>query len=255
MSPRVPPPNYTQAPNVLLDELLPEIGTLAELKVTLVVVRHTIGWHEEESQLSLTDLERRTGLSRRSAIDGIKAGIERGTIERRIEGEPGAQESFYALNLSGEVSAPGLVKNLHQAQESDCTSAGEPSAPGPIEKETSKENTPLTPPQGGSEEEDWEKVLEQLADVVPGMTLKAFRQSLSIVARDGHTIVLHASDDIVAGWTRSTFLGQIEMAAARVFGADTVVELPKSETEERREQAAAVRRRRPPQRQRKGFLS
>jgi hypothetical protein len=41
---------------VLLDELLPEIKSLAELKVILVVVRATIGWHEEEQKLTFSDL-------------------------------------------------------------------------------------------------------------------------------------------------------------------------------------------------------
>lgn len=256
MSPRrgVPPPNYTQAPNVLFDELLKDKTlTFVELKVLMVVIRHTIGWHEDESQLSLSDLEDRAALSRQGAINGANACVDRGTIERRVVGVPGAQNTFYALNLAGQEIGLGLVNEIDQAQSTDLTSSSQQNGPALSIGGKKTKETPLEPPQGGLEEK-WVSVLEGLVDVVPGMTLRSFREHLSIGECRGEVLVLAASDDTVASWTRANFLPQIEAAAAKVFGASIVVELPKSETELQREQREQLRRRRPPK-PRKGFLS
>jgi phage replication O-like protein O len=73
-------PNYTQTPNELFD-LIPEMG-IAELKVTLVVVRKTLGWHKREDRISLTQLQELTGLSRQGVIDGILDAVARGTVKQ-----------------------------------------------------------------------------------------------------------------------------------------------------------------------------
>lgn len=73
-------PNYTQVPNSLFEQM----GDMseAELKVTLAVVRMTIGYHQERKRMSLSYLEQATGLSRSAANAGIKAALERGTVKR-----------------------------------------------------------------------------------------------------------------------------------------------------------------------------
>lgn len=234
MSPRIPQPNYTQAPNVLLDRLLPEITSLAELKVTLVVVRRTIGYHEDERRISLTELEQRTGLSRRSCIDGVKAGLERGTLERRIEGEKGAEQSFYALNLASEDSSPGLVNDLHQDQCSIFTSAGEESSLAPIEKENSERNTPMVPLASEGDAIKWGQVLDELRTVVPETTFDLYIAHLELTARRGDELVLQAPDHIAA-WLRSErFKPLIEETAARHFGPAVTVSIAVSETERAR---------------------
>lgn len=90
-------PGYTQTPNDLFDTLLPEIDTLGELKVTLVIIRATLGWHVHRGpkKLSLSTLERATGLARHSVIDGVAAALKRGTIVRQQ-----SDNSFtYSLNV------------------------------------------------------------------------------------------------------------------------------------------------------------
>jgi len=56
-------PNHTQTPNDLFDIYLPELG-FGELKVLLAIIRQTLGYHRKRSKLSLTFLEKATGLSR-----------------------------------------------------------------------------------------------------------------------------------------------------------------------------------------------
>lgn len=85
-------PNYTQIPNVLIDEQLLNMKE-AEIKVTLAIARKTFGWHKERDKLSLSQLMELTGLSRQGVLNGIEAGIARGTINR----EPAGQSFYYKL--------------------------------------------------------------------------------------------------------------------------------------------------------------
>jgi phage replication O-like protein O len=113
------PPNYTQIPNTFLDNQMPVIQSLSELKVCLAVMRQTFGWHKEEDQLSISQLETLTGLSRPSVTDGVKAALAHQIITRRKEGNT----FFYRLNVKdldmpggngSKESLPKVVKNLNQ---------------------------------------------------------------------------------------------------------------------------------------------
>ena len=81
---RVDAPNYTQTPNVIF-ATAPEMGE-AELRVTLHVIRKTFGWHKLSDEISLTQFEDGTGLSRQSVINGIAQALKRGTVKRRKHG-------------------------------------------------------------------------------------------------------------------------------------------------------------------------
>lgn len=74
-------PNYTQIPNELLDGLMSDmVGS--ELKVTLALCRKTFGWHKKRDVVSLSQLEKITGLTRQAVLDGLVRGMKRGTIQR-----------------------------------------------------------------------------------------------------------------------------------------------------------------------------
>lgn len=75
------PPNYTQIPNTLF-ELLPVMSN-AELRVTLTLLRKTIGWHKARTELlSVPELADLAGLSESSAKTGIKEATARGTVKK-----------------------------------------------------------------------------------------------------------------------------------------------------------------------------
>ena len=126
MPKRFDEPNYTQSPNAFYDEVLREIDTLAELKVTDAIIRHTFGFHRDAARLSFTYLETFTGLSRESVSEGLKAALTRGTVQRV---ESGA--SFEYSLVLGEPSDKGaeVVKRSDQPeavdQSSDPTSASQ----------------------------------------------------------------------------------------------------------------------------------
>lgn len=139
-------PNYTQSPNHFYDEILPQIDSLAELKVTDVIIRQTFGFHRDEKELSISLLMTLTGLVKQPVIDGVGRALARGTIERR----PFGQGFLYRLRLVQKVdqsktasldSRPPLSKSL--------TSTGLESRPEPVQnldtwkekKETLKESS------------------------------------------------------------------------------------------------------------------
>ena len=106
--------NYTQLPNVILDEYLPLMG-IAELKVVMFVARKTFGWQKEDDKISLSQMEDATGLSRQGVIDGVNAAIERGVLCRVQVG----QGFLYHLNIDENVTsqASRLVKPVDQLEQ------------------------------------------------------------------------------------------------------------------------------------------
>ena len=76
-------PNFTATPNTLFDQLLPVMSN-AELRVTLVLIRLTTGWHLDKTAKALTisELAQKGGLSPASVKTGVSQGLERGTIKR-----------------------------------------------------------------------------------------------------------------------------------------------------------------------------
>jgi hypothetical protein len=73
-------PNYTQTPNDFFS-MVPDMSD-AELRVTLVMIRQTFGFHREEFKMGLNKLANAAGLSRNGAKDGAEAAERRGTFYR-----------------------------------------------------------------------------------------------------------------------------------------------------------------------------
>ena len=155
-------PNYTQTPNLLLDEHLPDMG-YAELKVVLVIVRQTMGWHKETDQLSISQLEEKTGLSNRSVIDGTRKALERGVIHRVRKGSSysyrmvvkGREEGSHA---GGEVASQG-VKQVHRGSEVSSQVGGEVTS---HTKETVKETSTKEKGSAHAREERTKPSLEEV---------------------------------------------------------------------------------------------
>jgi hypothetical protein len=99
-------PKYTQTPNLLLDEHLPDMGH-AETKVVLAIVRQTFGWHKRSDVLSLSQMEELTGLSRQGVLNGMEAAMERGVVERT----PAGTSYRYSLVVNEVDHPPHEVVN------------------------------------------------------------------------------------------------------------------------------------------------
>ena len=116
-------PHTTQVPNVLLDKVLPKLKP-APLKILLVIIRFTYGFQKESDRISYDMLSKKTGLSRRQAIKGVK---ELGNLVKTKPGTKGRgweATNEYSLNLSvitGELMAPCGEPQF--TSEVECTSA------------------------------------------------------------------------------------------------------------------------------------
>lgn len=139
-------PNYTQVPNEFFDDQLAEIESVAELKVTLQVMRQTVGFHRESKWLTVSRLMELTGLSKPSVIDGIKRALARGTVLRREkDGKNHFSLAVKTLNPDkedgGKESLPEPVKKVNPRKETprkesssleaNASKSGEAQAPSP----------------------------------------------------------------------------------------------------------------------------
>jgi hypothetical protein len=135
-------------PNAFFDEILPEIDTLSEMKVTLAVIRKTLGWHKEEDLLSYSQFERLTGLSNYGVTAGLKPMLARGAITRRN------MRNSFAYQWVGARAAPakdasggsGILPSAagRSAPQREITLLSEvksPSAAGTQKKEINERNT------------------------------------------------------------------------------------------------------------------
>lgn len=94
-------PNHTQTPNDLFDKHMADMGE-SELKVTLAIIRQTLGYHKKSDPISLTQLQKMTGLSRQGAFDGAQAAINRGLVEIVGTGKRGVL--IYGLVIDSDQS-------------------------------------------------------------------------------------------------------------------------------------------------------
>jgi len=94
------PLRYTQVPDAVFDDQLSQLSH-AELKVLLWIVRCTFGWKKQSDSISLSQLEKATGLSRRAVSAATKT-LEAGkhiVIERGVAAKGGAKRNVYGLRI------------------------------------------------------------------------------------------------------------------------------------------------------------
>jgi phage replication O-like protein O len=101
-------PNTTQVPNVLLDVVMPAIKN-ASLRVLLAVARKTYGYQKSADDISLTQLQKLTGLSRQGVVNGI-SGL--GNLLGIENGDDGMNR--YRLNV--DLSSGELVNLFDQSK-------------------------------------------------------------------------------------------------------------------------------------------
>ena len=93
---------YTRVHNYVLDVLMPQENK-STLCVLLVAIRCTVGWNKDTDRISLSQFERRTGMTRNTVIRAIKTCLDRGYLLRFSDD---AGNYFYTLNQDFEVEQP-----------------------------------------------------------------------------------------------------------------------------------------------------
>jgi hypothetical protein len=96
-------PNGTYVPNEFFDRVVAQIDELGELKVTLAIMRATLGWRRRIAQLSQNHLIAITGLSRNAVRRGLEEATKRGTIREAAPSSPRGAAT-YALRFSDKMA-------------------------------------------------------------------------------------------------------------------------------------------------------
>jgi len=122
-SKRFPPfgaPRFTQIPDVLFDEYLPGLG-LAELKVLLAIMRRTYGWRKPTDAISLSQLQKATGLSRKAVWTATNSLEEEGYIivDRSTAPNGGTAINLYRLNMETDTlaTAPSSLELMDEGSQ------------------------------------------------------------------------------------------------------------------------------------------
>lgn len=96
-------PNYTQSPNVLFDEIFKTLKE-GELRIVLVLIRQTFGWHKEWDRISIGKIAEKSGLDKRSVTRSLKSLIEKGIVEQKRFGKNGRETLYFRLVME-EIEA------------------------------------------------------------------------------------------------------------------------------------------------------
>lgn len=90
MSGRIPLPNYTQVPNIILDAIQDLSG--GETKVIFAVCRQTFGFHERRAQLAISRMMELTGLAKASVVEATKRLVDRRWLKKIKAGDSHSYE-------------------------------------------------------------------------------------------------------------------------------------------------------------------
>ncbi len=100
---KIQAPNYTQSPNVLFDEIFKTLKE-GELRIVLVLIRQTFGWHKEWDRISIGKIAEKSGLDKRSVTRSLKSLIEKGIVEQKRFGKNGKETLYFRLVME-EIEA------------------------------------------------------------------------------------------------------------------------------------------------------
>ena len=160
---RISPPNYTQSPNVCFDEIFKTLKE-GELRVILVIIRQTFGWHKAADRISLSQLSEKSGMERKSVCRSLNSLIEKKLIIKNKFGDSGKERCYFSLAVEeseskekesdDEISEEEMAlisNNSYQCPKDtpQCPKDTTPSVLKTPTKETNQKKSDLIEPQGG----------------------------------------------------------------------------------------------------------
>ena len=116
---------FTALPNIYVDEYLSELSG-AETKVLIVILRKTVGWQKESDEISLSQIEKITGLARHSVIAALRGLMKRGLVvqTKPAEGNKPASYKCIVPPIASETTALGDNEQCNY-----CTTVSAETAP------------------------------------------------------------------------------------------------------------------------------
>lgn len=139
-TPAFPEPNHTQTPNKFF-EMIPSMNE-AELRVTLVMIRQTFGFHRDGFKMGITKLAKAAGLSPQGARDGAAAAEKRGTF-RRANPESIKESEWELVTEPLQPVDPSsqLIETLQPVEGDPLASGGQSSIKESIKETLNKQPT------------------------------------------------------------------------------------------------------------------
>jgi phage replication O-like protein O len=93
---KISAPNHTQTPNICFDEIFKTLKE-GELRVILVLIRQTFGWHKTHDRISLKQLSEKTGMLVPSVCRSLASLIEKGLVVKNMFGKLGKERVYYSI--------------------------------------------------------------------------------------------------------------------------------------------------------------
>src|SRR5690606_40618230 len=93
---KISAPNYTQTPNICFDELFKTLKE-GELRVILVIMHQTFGWHKNYDKISISQIAEKSGMERKSVCRSMNSLIEKGLVIKKKFGELGKEKCYFSL--------------------------------------------------------------------------------------------------------------------------------------------------------------
>jgi phage replication O-like protein O len=90
------PFRHVQTPTEIFDYWIPILGHV-ELKVLMIIVRQTFGWHKTKDRISISQLVEKTGSCRSNVCNAINVLIDHGLVKKELIGDIGNQQTIYEL--------------------------------------------------------------------------------------------------------------------------------------------------------------
>ena len=121
---------FVPIPNAYIDRYLADLSG-AEVKVLLAILRRTAGWRKESDEISLSQIEKMTGLDRKSVIAGLRGLLKRGLIAQTKD-SAGSRAASYTCVVPS--STGGKIPPEGGDQWKNSTSTGGKIPPLLVEK-------------------------------------------------------------------------------------------------------------------------
>lgn len=203
-------PNYTQTPNDFFD-MVPDM-TDAELRVTIVMIRQTFGFHRGSFKLGVSKLAEAAGLSRQGALDGAAAAEKRGTF-RRVNPES-IKEAEWELVVDEPLKpvdpSTELIPTLQPVEGTPQAGGGQVGVKERLNKKVKKGDLVdgILFFAGQAKEQEIDKVEELMQELERGLRVNITRttknqQTARRLLRDGRSVARFLAWAVADEWRAS----------------------------------------------------
>jgi phage replication O-like protein O len=103
---------FTKVPNSLLDKLCEHKIAGRQVKILMVVIRKTLGWHNDWARISQNEFARMTRIPRRNCFDLLKELIDKKIIKKGIPKNGDTKAVNYCVNLNYSEWKVSLKKRI-----------------------------------------------------------------------------------------------------------------------------------------------